>query len=75
MITKNLVNNMYDEKTDGIVHFKDFINPNELKEIMKEVNENRHLFIKKEEKYIENNQDYKYKLWNNDNYLNEDYAS
>lgn len=57
MITETLIKDMYNKKTDGIVHFKNFINQKELKEIMEEVDGNRHLFIKKEEKYIENNQD------------------
>jgi len=57
MINKKIVSELYNPELDGVIQFKDFIKEAELKEIMKEVNENRHLFIKKEEKYIDNNQD------------------
>ena len=56
MINKKTVKNMYNPETDGIVHFKSFINKEELSNIMKEVENNRDMFITKDEKYIENNQ-------------------
>jgi hypothetical protein len=57
MITKKIVEDLYDPKSDGIVHLKNIITPQELKIIMLEIDKSGHLFEKKEEKYIENNQD------------------
>lgn len=52
-----LEKDIYDPKTDGVAHFKNFISKKDLKSIMSEVNKNRGSFEKKEEKYIDNNQD------------------
>jgi hypothetical protein len=57
MINKKRVDTMYSAESDGMLHLKDFIQKEELTEIMAEINKSGHLFEKKEEKFIENNQD------------------
>jgi len=57
MITSKNVEELYSADKDGMLHIKGNISEDELKEIMLEVESNSHLFEKKEEKYIENNQD------------------
>lgn len=57
MITEEKIKYLYNPETDGIIHIKNFINKEEINSIMEEVNNNQHLFEKKEEKFIENNQD------------------
>ena len=57
IINKLMVTDLYSPKTDGILHLKDLISEKERQVIMDEINNNNHLFEKKQEKYIENNQD------------------
>lgn len=57
MLNKDQVENMYNPDSDGIIHLKNIIGLDELDVIMKEIKNSQHLFEKKEEKYIENNQD------------------
>lgn len=57
MINKEKVDVMYNKNSDGVIHFKNIIPENDLNLILNEIKTNSHLFEKKDEKYIENNQD------------------
>jgi hypothetical protein len=57
MINKELIDKLYNPKEDGMLHLKNFISKEDLNEVMSEIDKSGHLFEKKDEKYIENNQD------------------
>jgi hypothetical protein len=57
MITKKLVENMYNPESDGVIQLKNAITESELIKINNEVEKSKHLFVPKIEKYIDNNQD------------------
>lgn len=57
MINEDMVSKMYDPISDGMLHLKNVIAIDDLNVIMNEIKNSGHLFEKKEEKYIENNQD------------------